>query len=517
MAVQANNRRIATNTLMLYVRMLVIMAIGLYTSRVVLQTLGVSDFGLYNVVGGVVTTVAFLNSALTAASQRFISFELGRGNDSELNRVFSTSVTVHAILAVICFILVESVGSWFLNYRMNIAPERLFAANCVFQCSILTFMINVISVPYSAAIVAHEKMSVFAYISILEAVMKLVIVFILLFVDYDKLIVYALLQLTVALIVRFCYSIYCKCNFEECKFRFLFDKEIFKRMFSFAGWSVVGNIGFTMKDPLSNIILNLFFGTTINAARGIAIQVNSLVNSFVANFGMAMNPQIVKRYAAGEHDRCMSLVYNGARLSFYLITVISIPVIINIDYILNLWLGVVPEYTSIFFILTLFASLIVSLGGTSSVAVQATGRIKWFSIGISIILMSELPIAYILLKFGYPPYAAMIPTLVMAFAAVLFRFYILKRNVGLYSWRVFLLHIVARCFLTFGLALSISWFIRSIILHHDSFLWLILNSLISLVVTICLIFILGIDKGERKKLLAYASSAVKSKLHINLV
>lgn len=475
--------------------MFLTMAIGLYTSRVILQVLGVSDFGIYNVVGGIVATISFINSALTAASQRFISFELGRGSNKKLSKIFSISVTAHFMLAIICCILAECVGVWFVNYRMNIDPARLIAANCVLQCTILTFLLNIISVPYNAVIVAHEKMSIFAYISLFEAIMKLLLVFMLLFINYDKLIVYALLQLLLALMVRGIYVFYCKYNFSECRYYFIFDKALFKRIFSFAGWSVVGNMGFTMKDPISNIILNLFFGTTVNAARGIAIQINGLVNSFVSNLGMALNPQIVKRYAAGDYKGSMELVYSGARLSFYLLTIISIPIIININYVLNLWLAIVPKYTSIFFIFTVLSSLIYSLSGTTSVAVQATGHIKWFSIGVCIIPLSELPIAYILLKSGYPPYSAMYPTLFTSLITLFFRFYVLKNNISIYSWRMFLIRVVLKSLLTFALAFLLSWLFHE--MKQDSFSWFVLTSFISLIITITMIIVVGLNSKER--------------------
>lgn len=456
----SNNKRIAKNTILLYVRMILVMLISLYTSRVVLATLGVSDFGIYNVVGGVVATLTFLNSALAASSQRFISFELGRGNEHLLNKVFSTSVSVHALLAIISVVLFESIGLWFLNNKMNIDPTRMYAANWVFQCSILSFAISVLNVPYNASIVAHEKMGVYAYISILEVLLKLLIVYLLLIADYDKLIVYSVLHLAVSYIIRLFYVTYCKRRFVECKYKFVFEKPLFKRMFSFAGWSVVGNIGFSLKDPLSNIILNLFFGTIINAARGIAVQVNGIIYSFATNFGMAMNPQIVKRYASGDIEGSVNLVYAGARFSFYLITVISIPIIINIDFILRMWLGQTPEYTNIFVVLTVLSSLVYCLSGTSSTAVQATGNIKWFSIGVCVIPILELPIAYLLLYLGYPPYAAMIPSIFINLLALLFRFYILKGLVSSYSWNYFVFAVVIRSFVTFFIAVSICVFLK---------------------------------------------------------
>ena len=297
----SSNKRIAKNTLLLYFRMLLTIVVGLYTSRVVLNTLGVNDYGVYNVVGGIVAMLSFLNSALTAASQRFIAFELGRGDLSKLKKIFCTSVTIHATLAAIIFVIAETVGLWFVNTHLNIDADRMVAANWVYQFSIFTFMLTVLSVPYNSCIVAHEHMNTFAYISILEVTLKLLIVYLLLVINYDKLITYGILVFAVALVVRLTYGIYSKRHFEECTYHFSFDKQLFKEMFSFAGWSVVGNLGFSFKDQAANIILNLFFGTVVNAARGIALQVNGIISGFSTNFMMALNPQITKQYAAGNN------------------------------------------------------------------------------------------------------------------------------------------------------------------------------------------------------------------------
>ena len=351
-----NNKRIAKNTLLLYVRMLFTIIVGLYTSRIVLNTLGVNDYGLYNVVGGIVSMLGFLNSAMTAASQRFISFELGKQNKQKLEEVFSTSVTIHIIIACIIFITAETIGLWFLNTHMNIATSRMTAANWVYQCSIFTFMISVISVPYNACIVAHEHMKTFAYISIIEVSLKLAIVYLLLILSFDKLIIYAVLLLCVSLIIRMIYGIYCKKKFEECTYRFHFNKKLFLEMFSFAGWSIIGNLGFSLKDQGSNVVLNLFCGTAINAARGVALQVNGIISNFSNNFLMALNPQITKQYATGDIPKSIQLVYAGCRYSFYLLSIISIPVMVNLDYILSLWLGIVPPYTKEFLFLTLITA-----------------------------------------------------------------------------------------------------------------------------------------------------------------
>lgn len=499
----SNHKRIAKNTLLLYFRMFITMAIGLYTSRIVLQTLGISDYGVYNVVGGIITMLSFLNAGMVASSQRFISFELGRNDIQRLKTVFCTSVSIHLFLALIAFVLAETLGLWFINTQLNIDADRMVAANWVYQCSIFTFMVNVISVPYNSCIVAHEKMSAFAYISIFEVILKLAIVFLLWFLPFDKLIVYAILVLIVSVLIRFCYTIYCKRHFEECIYHLKFDIKLFKEMFSFAGWSIIGNLGFSFKDQASNVILNIFYGTTLNAARGISMQVSNIVNTFSSNFSMALNPQITKQYAAGNEEESRKLVYAGSRYTFYLLTLISIPVIVNVDYILELWLGIVPEYTSYFLILSLITALLYAVSGTVTTALQATGKIKAFQIGICILMLSELPIAYLLLHLGYPPYSVMYPTLFTYTIAIIFRFYLIKCMVSGYSFRYYVIKVLFPCLLIF----TSSWIVCYAINHffEKGFFSLICSTLILITIIASLIFSLGMDGSEKK----YAIKAIK--------
>lgn len=462
----------------------------------VLNTLGVSDYGIYNVVGGIITMLSFLNAGMVSSSQRFISYELGCKNANRLELVFNTSVSIHAVIAIIAFIFAETIGLWFINTHLNIDVDRMMAANWIYQCSIFTFMVNVISVPYNSCIVAHEKMSAFAYISILEVILKLLVAYLLLFLPFDKLIVYAILILLVSIIIRLCYTIYCKRNFEECVYRFLFDKKLFKEMFSFAGWSVVGNLGFSFKEQFSNIILNIFYGTTLNAARGIGMQVSAIVNTFSSNFSMALNPQITKQYAAGNIVESQKLVYVGSRYTFYLLTLISIPVIINVDYILKLWLGIVPEYTSYFLILSIISALLYALSGCVTVAIQATGKIKMFQIGICLLMLAELPMSYLLLKWNFPPYSVMYPTLFTYTIAIIFRFYLVKRMIPTYSFGYYITKVLLPCFFIFAICWIFSYTIRLQI--RTNFMSLLITSLVSIIITSCIVFIIGMDKKERE-------------------
>ena len=491
----ANNKRIAQNTLLLYLRMLLTIVVGLYTSRVVLNTLGVSDYGVYNVVGGIVAMLSFLNSALTAASQRFIAFELGCEDIDRLKKIFCTSITIHVMLAVIIFIIAETVGLWFVNTHLNIEADRMIAANWVYQFSVFTFMLTVLSVPYNSCIVAHEHMNAFAYISILEVTLKLLIVYLLLVISYDKLVTYGILVFAVALVVRLTYGIYCKRHFEECTYHFIFDKNLFKEMFAFAGWSVVGNFGFSFKDQAANVILNLFFGTVVNAARGVALQVNGIIAGFSLNFMMALNPQITKQYASSNIEGSMKLVYAGSRYSFFLLAFIAIPVMINLDYLLTLWLGTVPKYTSDFLFLALVAALINSMAQPLVTALQATGKIKVFQISLCIVMLCELPLAYIILHFGGKPYMAMYPTVFVVFIGLFTRFIVLKRQVSAYKLRYFTFSIVGK-----NILLGIICFIAAYYMHKAfpiNFGTFILTSVIACLIVALVVYVFGITRNEK--------------------
>lgn len=491
-----DNKRIAQNTLLLYFRMLLTIIVGLYTSRVILNVLGISDYGIYNVVGGVVSMLSFLNAAMTGASQRFIAFELGKNDKKQLNRVFCTSVLIHFALAGIVLIIAETVGLWFLNTHLNISPDRMVAANWVYQCSIFAFLLTIISVPYNSCIVAHEHIKTFAYVSILEVSLKLLIVFLLLIIPKDKLITYSLLVLGVAIIIRLVYGIYCKRHFEECTFRYVYDRKLFNSMFSFAGWNTLGNLGFSVKDQGANIILNLFFGTTINAARGIALQVNGIINNFSQNFLMALNPQITKQYAGNNIQQSVTLVYAGCRFSFYLLMLISIPFMLHKDYLLFLWLKNVPEYTSLFLQFTLMAAIVEVMSNPLTTALQATGKIRNVQITVCIIMLCELPAAYLILKTGGEPYMTMYPTLIAALLKLFLRFYFLKKEVPVYELRYFLLFIVLR-----NLLIAITGYGLSckLVTYFDvDFVSFLVSTLLITLINILLIYLLGLSVNERR-------------------
>ncbi len=426
-----NNKRIAKNTLMLYFRMILTMLVSLYTSRVVLNTLGVEDYGIYNVVGGFVTMFGFLNSAMASATQRFLAFEIGKRDHEQLRNVFSMSINIHFLIAFIIFILAETVGLWFVNTQLTIPAGRMGAAQWVYQFSILTMIVYMVSVPYNAMIIAHERMNVFAWISIAEVGLKLFIVFILQWFGFDKLKFYAVLTFCVSLIIRFIYGFYCSRQFKESRFRYFWDKSLFKTLASYAGWNLWGNLAAVLKGQGVNVLLNIFFGPVVNAARGIAYQVSGAINQFVANFQMAMNPQIIKSYAVNDLKYMHQLIFRGAKYSFFLLFTLSLPILLETEQILRLWLKIVPDYTVIFTRLVIINVLIDCISGPLMTAAQASGKIKRYQSVVGGLLILNLPISYLFLKFGFQPQVTIFVSIGISIIALFSRLKIISPLVSL--------------------------------------------------------------------------------------
>lgn len=403
-----NNKRIAKNTLLLYVRMFFMMGIALYTSRVVLNTLGVEDYGIYNVVGGLVSMFGLLNGSMSSATQRYITFELGKGDSKSLNKIFSLSLQIHALIAIVTVLLIESVGLWFLYNKMTIPLERMTAAFWVLQASALTFIFSIMSVPYNADIIAHERMSAFAYISIIEAVLKLAIVYMLLAVSFDKLIVYAILLAVVQLSIQLCYMVYCHRHFPESRYRHVKDWRLFKEMTSFAGWNMFGGLSSISFNQGLSMLLNVFFGPVVNAARAVATQVQGAIQMFITNFQMALNPQIVKTYAQEDFEAMHTLMFRSSRFSFFLMYLFSLPVLLEAPLILQIWLKTVPDNTVIFLRLIICTTLIYTISNPILVANNATGRVRTYYIVCGCMMILILPISYIVLRMGFPAYSVFI-------------------------------------------------------------------------------------------------------------
>lgn len=501
-----NNKRIAKNTLMLYFRMLVMMAVSLYTSRVVLDTLGVFDYGIYNVVGGFVTMFSLISGAMTTATQRFLSFAIGEGKTKEVTSLFSTAVIIHIGLALIILVAGETIGVWFVANKMNFPPGRYTAAIWVFEFSLFTFLVSVINVPYNAAIIAYEKMSAFAYISIIEVVLKLAIVYLLLITPFDRLIFYAILMAVVQLGVQLIYASYTHRKIKTCHCNWKLNHEYFKQMTSFVSWNLIGSLAGVCKDQGLNVVLNLFFGTAVNAARGVAIQVSTAINRFVTNFQMAMNPQIVKLYAAGEKKEMFKLVFRGSRFSYLLLLCLSLPVVIEAPFILNIWLVKVPDYTVVFLRLIIFTALIDSLSNTLITSMHASGKVRDYQIVVGGLSLLTLPFAYVLLKMGYSPTSALVASLFISIACLFARVALLSKLID-FPAISFLLNVALKMFL-----LTIASYIIPLALYHFMAVnwWtFILVCLVSFVSGVIFSYCLGIEKHERDVIV----SKVKEKLH----
>lgn len=428
----SSNKRLAKNTITLYIRTVVVMLITLFTSRVILKSLGIEDYGTYNVIGGFVAMFSLLGGTLVSATQRFINVELGKKEGGDPNKIFCTAMGIHIGLSLVMLLALETVGIWFLNYKMNIPVDRMFAANIVFQCSIFAFLLNIICLPYNAVIIAFERMKAFAYISLYDAIIKLTISYLLFLVASDRLIVYAVLLSVLALSECFMYSIYCKKHFPDISdFHVVKEKDAYIRQMSFASYTFLGSVAAILSNHGVNIVLNIFGGVAINAARAISMQVLHAISKFVSDFTVALNPQIVKTYAAGELDKSMELVYRGAKFSFYLMFVFSVPIIFLTPEILKLWLGRFPDYTIIFVRLTLIYGLVTVLSKTLTTEILATGKIRSNAFIIGGLRLLTLPFCYLVLWMGYDAYMVYYVMIVIDGISILTRLFILKDVTGI--------------------------------------------------------------------------------------
>ncbi len=441
------NAKIAKNTLMLYFRMLFNMGVTFYTSRVILQTLGVEDYGIYSVVGGVIVLFSFFNISMSSATQRFLTFELGRNADlKRMNTVFSTSLNIHILIAIFVLLIGETIGAYFLNYYMQIPKGKMVAANWAYQCSLISSCIGVLALPYIAIIVSYERMNVFAYISIVETLLKLLVAYILCLFSSDRLIFYSILMFAISLIHFMVYIVYCRRTFLESKYKYCKDKALFKNMCSFAGWNMIGNLSYIGFTQGINVLLNIFFGPTINAARGIAVQLQGGINQFARNFQMAVNPQITKNYAAGNLSDMYTLVFRSSRFSFFLVFIISLPVILQTDKVLMWWLGEVPDYTVVFFKIIIFISMIDVLSNPLNMCAMAIGKIRLYQIVEGGILLLIVPISYVALKMMAVPYIVFLIHLFIAILTQGVRLFLLKKMINL-SLQSYLRYVLFRIIL----------------------------------------------------------------------
>lgn len=490
-----NNIVIAKNTALLYVRTILIMLVSLYTSRVVLNTLGVEDYGVYQAVGGVVAMFSVISGALSNSISRYITYGIGKGDKSELVRIFSTSILIQIAIAVVVFLLCEIFGTWFLNVKMVIPDGRLVAANWVLQCSLITFVVGLISTPYNACIIAHEHMNAFAYISIIEAFLKLAVVYMLLISPYDKLQTYVVLLVCVSIFIRLLYSLYCRRLFEECKPKLIYDRKMFKDMMGFACWNFFSNAAYIFNTQGVSLLVNVYFGVALNAARGIATQVDGAVLQFVNNFSMAINPQITKSYASGDRSRLNYLVCKGARFSYFLLLLVTLPILFEAESILTLWLKTVPDYTVTFVRLSFIGMLVTCLGTTGYTACLATGNIKKYTLWITI----SGSMVFILTWISYFLGASVVATywiyIVIYIVVQIIRLWIMK---GLLDFPVMLF--VKEVLFKISIPTILSLIVPMIIINlwEPSLIRLFATCFVSVCSTGICIFTMGLTAGERQ-------------------
>lgn len=501
----SNTQRIAKNTVIMYCRMLFMMLIGLYTSRVILQTLGVADYGTYNVVGGVISMFSILTNSLSSAISRFITFELGRGGHERLNKVFSTAVNVQLVLGLVIVLLTETIGVWFLNTHMNIPEGRMVAANWVLQCVIVSSVLGLQMVPYNATLIAHENMNIFAYITILEAILKLSVAFSLYVSPFDKLITYAILLLAVSFLIRGIYAAYCKRHYAECTYHFVYDKPLLREMMGFAGWNFLGDGSWILNNQGVNILINLFFGVTLNAARGVAMQVDGAVQGFVRNFMVAVNPQITKSYAAGNLKYMHKLVFAGAKYSFFLMMFFTIPICLEADLILDLWLDVVPEYAPVFVRFTLLSSMCIILGNTLITSVFASGKLRNYELVMGLMALSNFPLTWIAFELGASPVAAYAIYFGVYFAMIFVRLYMVKDLIRMSAW-TYIREVFIKVLIVGLLSLALPLLVTMI--QDDSIVRLLEVCGLSVVCSLFCILLFGMKPEEK----AMAWNFVRNKL-----
>lgn len=491
----SDNKRIVKNTMILYLRMMFLMLINLYTSRVILDALGVEDYGIYNVVGGFVAMFSILSAALTASGTRYINVAMGRGDMDYLCSIFGTSVSIQKILAIIVFIISEIIGIWYVNNIMVLPLERLYAANWCLQFSIFNFCTSLITVPYNAVIVAHERMSVFAYVSIFEGIAKLLISFLAFYNPIDRLVYYASLLLILQCVIRFIYQLYSKKHFQECQCNNQFDKNLLKEMFNFSMWQFLGNAATILRTQGLNILLNLFFGPIVNAAKGVANQVLNAITGFVLNFMMALNPQITQSYAAGNYSYTLKLITWGSKLSYFLLFTISLPIILNAEYILSIWLKVMPQYSVEFVQLSLILSMIESIMKPLMAVQNATGKVKNYMIAVSSISLFNLPISCLLLYLGSSPVVVYYIAIFLAICVNAARLVMLHKNFIEFSPIAYIKNVIIPCAIVTLLSFIPPYLVG--ILIESELLAFVAVFVVSIISTLILIYFVGCNREEK--------------------
>lgn len=491
-----NNKRIAKNTIVLYVRMIFVLLVALYTSRVLLDVLGVEDYGVYNVVGGVVTMLGFFNGAMVSSTQRFFSFAIGQEDIEQLNRNYSTILLIQGGLALLVILLAETVGLWFVRTYLVIPPERMNAALWVYHFAVFSFVLSMLQVPFTALIITHERMNVYALISIGDVALKLLLVLILPYLPFDKLISYAVLLFCVALITCSAYVLYCKVRLRYVRVIKRFDRNLFRVLLSYMGWNLWGNSAAVIMGQGINILLNIFFGPAVNAARAIAYQVQGALNQLVTNFQLALNPPIVKSYARGEMDYMHRLIISGSKLSFFLLFLFAVPVGLETPLLLSIWLKEVPMHTVLFTNLILIVGCIDSLSGTLMTAAQASGRIKKYQMFVGLLLILNLPVSYAVLKLGGSPESTMVVAVFISLIALFVRLWIISPLVQL-SVSTYCRQALVPVILTSISSIAVGYGVRRLV-GADDLLRGLLVMLLSFIISATFVYLLGLSQHERQ-------------------
>lgn len=506
----SDNNRIIKNTLFMYLRMLLVMVITLYTSRVVLRILGVDNYGIYNVVGGVVVLFTFINQAMATATQRFFSYELGKNEKSDISKIFSITLRIHLCIAGIILILAETIGLWFLNAKMNFPESSMYDVNWVYQLSIAACLLNILRVPYNGLVISYERMSFFAVNSIIESILKLIIVFLLTIVLVNKLILYSFLTLIVTGLITAWYIVFCKKNFKEVKYRKTnYSKETVE-IIKFSGWATFGSVANVGYQQGINILLNIGYGVVVNAAVAIATQINAAISQFVGGFQQALNPQLIKTESQHNVNRQQSLIFRSAKFSFFIMLIIATPIIVNMSYILNLWLGEYPVQTIQFSQLIIIGALIECLSGPLWVTIFATGKIRLYQIIVSIVLLLNLPFSYILVKTGCSPSMVFVVRIALFITALIVRLVFLHNLINLSILKFTHKVVLPIIYVTIPLAIfSYGWI--NFIGASECFRDLVWQSLVLIVSSIIMTGLLGLTGEERHFLFGIMQSQIKKR------
>lgn len=489
-----NNSRIAKNVMFMYIRMFIALCLNLFTSRLLLSNLGINDYGVYNVVGGIITMFSFLNGAMTNTTSRYLTYFLGKANKSKLSEVFNLTLLIHFIIAISVVLLGETAGLWFLFHKMVIPDSRMFAAECLFQFSVISTFLTIITVPYNSMIIAHEKMSAFAFISLTDVILKFLIAISLPLWSFDKLVIYGLLIMSVQILDILLYFIYCKNHFIETKIKYYWNKLLFNEMFSFASWSLLGNFSHVFYTQGVNLILNMFCGPAVNAARGITVQIDNVVRQFSTNIQAAINPQIIKSYAENNLERMKILIFASSRYCFYLLFALALPIMLKVDFILHIWLVEVPDHTSAFLRITLVTLLLSGMINPMFTANLATGKVKIYHITISAISYFFMPITYFAIKFSNQPESVFLCGLISGVIGLIARIFILKVQIGL-SIKAYIKKVIIPNISVCTLSLFIPLYLHNILQHG---VWeALITMAISFLSVLTMAILVGLTKEER--------------------